>query len=208
MQEIYKYIVEHKIKHLLFDSRQLLIPSATIFFAIKSEKNNGHDYISELYQKGVRNFIIEEKVDTTPFVDAQFFLVPNTVDALQELAKIHRHMFRLPVIGITGSNGKTIVKEWLYQLLKMDLNIIRSPQSYNSQIGVPLSVWPLQEKHELGIFEAGVSEVGEMKNIAPIINCNIGIFTSLGTAHDAGFSDIEEKAKEKSQLFYNAKKII
>ncbi len=192
----------------MFDSRQIMSPHDSIFFAIKSEKNNGHQYISELYEKGIRHFIIEENVAENKYPLATFFKVENTIQSLQGIAGKHRQNFSYPIIGITGSNGKTIVKEWLYQLLKDDFKIVRSPQSYNSQIGVPISVWQMNENHNLGIFEAGVSRRGEMKKIAPIIACDFGIFTSLGTAHDAGFSDLEEKAKEKSGLFYQAKKII
>lgn len=208
IKTIYRHIIEQKIKHFLFDSRQLMSAYNSVFFAIKSVKNNGHEYIPELYQAGVRHFIIEEKIDSLLFPNAIFFQVENSIIALQELAKIHRYMFDFPVIGITGSNGKTIVKEWLFQLLKEEKKIVRSPQSYNSQIGVPMSIWKMSNNHELGIFEAGISKKGEMENIAPIIGCDIGIFTSLGTAHDAGFKDKKEKAKEKSLLFYQAKKII
>ncbi len=208
IQYIYKQIVESNIRYLLFDSRQLMSPYNSVFFAIQSEKNDGHQYIPSLYQSGVRYFIVEKEIVSSHYPDAHFFQVERSIDALQELARIHRYMFDYPVIGITGSNGKTIVKEWLYQLLREDLKIVRSPQSYNSQIGVPMSVWQMTEDHQLGIFEAGISRVGEMQHIAPIIGCDLGVFTSLGTAHDAGFEDIEEKAREKSYLFYQAKKII
>lgn len=208
IKNIYKLLVENKIRHLLYDSRQLMSAADTLFFAIKSKKNNGHRFIDGLYHEGVRYFVVEEKVNTNKYADAYFLLVKNSIHALQEITKVHRYMFDIPVIGITGSNGKTIVKEWLYQILKEDKKIVRSPQSYNSQIGVPMSVWQMNDTHELGIFEAGISKAGEMQKIAPIIHCDIGVFTSLGTAHDAGFKDKKEKAKEKSYLFYNAKKII
>jgi alanine racemase len=208
IQNIYKLLVENKIRHLLFDSRQLMSATDTLFFAIKGKENNGHQFIDYLYDEGVRYFVIEEKINTNKYADAHFLLVNNSVEILQEIAKVHRHMFDVPVIGITGSNGKTIVKEWLYQILKEDKKIVRSPQSYNSQIGVPMSVWQMDNTHELGIFEAGISKAGEMREIAPVIQCDIGIFTSLGTAHDAGFKNKKEKAKEKSYLFYQAKKII
>ncbi|MGB1217614.1 MAG: Mur ligase family protein, partial [Saprospiraceae bacterium] len=195
------------MKYLLHDSRQLQSASETLFFAIETDKNDGHEYISELYQKGVRNFIIEKEINTSKYPDATFELVNNSVHKLQEIAKEHRQQFNIPVIGITGSNGKTIVKEWLYHLLHEKEEIARSPQSYNSQIGVPLSVWEIQKEHTLGIFEAGVSRHGEMQNLKEIIACNYGIFTSLGTAHAAGFQGDEEKVKEKSILFGNCEKV-
>ncbi len=208
MKDIYEHIIRNDIRYLLFDSRHLLYPENTVFFAIKSEKNDGHKYIPELYRKGVRYFFIEKKINEFEFPAAHFYTVGNTIHALQELASIHRLEFNIPIIGITGSNGKTIVKEWLFQLLKNDQEVVRSPRSYNSQIGVPVSIWEMNGKHQLGIFEAGISSKGEMEKIAPVISCDIGIFTTLGTAHDAGFENRLEKAKEKAKLFHKAKKII
>ncbi len=208
IEEIYHFIQEKGIRNFLFDSRQWQSSDATVFFAIKSEKNNGHDFIGKLYEKGIRFFIVEEEINKNTYPDATFYGVENSVDALQEIARIHRSRFSFPVIGITGSNGKTIVKEWLYQLLQEDYSIVRSPQSYNSQIGVPLSVLQMNHSHNLGIFEAGVSKVGEMENISSIIQCDMGVFTSLGSAHDAGFENLEQKAEEKSKLFHTSNKII
>ena len=141
------------VEHLLIDSRKIVFPSSSLFFAITTTHRNGHDFIRDAYKKGVRNFIISDEVDTNNFPDANFISVSNTTLALQQIAAYHRQQFSLPVIGITGSNGKTIIKEWLYQLLHSEFNIVRSPKSYNSQIGVPLSVWQINEHHSLGIFE-------------------------------------------------------
>lgn len=195
------------IQHLLYDSRQLTDPITTLFFAIVGQRNDGHQYIESLYQKGVRAFVISDE-SYKVHEDATYFLVENTVTALQQLVIAHRQQFDYPVIGITGSNGKTIVKEWLYQLLHPDLKIIRSPKSYNSQIGVPLSVWKMDATHELGIFEAGISQVGEMNNLAPIIDCQIGIFTNIGSAHNEGFTNQTQKISEKLQLFENTETLI
>lgn len=187
---------------LLTDSRSLTFPEESIFFALISSKNNGHKYILPLYKKGVRNFVISE---TTPEMenmpDANFLLVKDTLRALQQLARHHRRKFDIPVIGITGSNGKTIVKEWLYQLIHDDKNICRSPRSYNSQIGVPLSVWQLNPQSELGIFEAGISKPNEMEKIADIINPTIGVLTNIGDTHQENFNNFREKADEKILLF-------
>ncbi len=199
---------DYKIEQLLFDSRQLLSPSMTLFFALKTSKNDGHKFITDLYQKGVKNFVISTPIDLEPYQGANFILVENVVEALQKIVQFHRNQFKLPVIGITGSNGKTIVKEWLFQLLEKDYKIVRSPKSYNSQIGVPMSVWQLRKEHQLGIFEAGISTSGEMEYIAPIINCSLGIFTNIGTAHDEGFKDRKSKIREKAILFKNAKTIL
>lgn len=187
--------------HILIDSRKLRLPSYAIFFAIVSDTNNGHDYIAELYGKGVRFFVVSQPVLLGSYSGAGVICVPNAVRALQQLAKYHRQQFGLPVIGITGSNGKTMVKEWLNQVLSPDFAIVRSPQSYNSQVGVPLSVWQLQPMHQLAIFEAGISERGEMQRLADIIQPTIGIFTNIGKAHDEGFSSVYEKTREKLLLF-------
>ena len=165
------------IQWLLTDSRSLSFPSETLFFALKTERNDGHKYISELYRQNMRYFVVSElPADAKNMPDAVFIKVENTLSALQKLAAAHRSLFNIPVIGITGSNGKTMVKEWLYQLLSDDFRIVRSPRSYNSQIGVPLSVWSLSENSELGIFEGGISQMNEMENLQPIIQPTIGIF--------------------------------
>ena len=150
------------VSWLLTDSRSLCFPEDTLFFALESRRNDGHKYISELYRRGVRSFVVRELPDMAAFPDANFLQVLNPLKALQRLAERHRESFDIPVVGVTGSNGKTVVKEWLYQLMSSDKIVARSPRSYNSQIGVPLSVWTLSESTELGIFEAGISLPGEM----------------------------------------------
>ena len=209
------YYKEFRYKQLLTDSRKLAIPHETIFFAIKGKRQDGHNFIRSLYSKGVRWFIIEDEEavaknfrNDEEAVGAQFLLVKNSIRTLQALAAHHRSQFKLPVIGITGSNGKTIIKEWLSQLLADSFQIIKSPKSYNSQIGVPLSVWELSEEHTLAIFEAGISQPNEMEYLEPIIQPNIGIFTNLGSAHDEGFESRLEKATEKAKLFENCKFLI
>ncbi len=197
-----------RIEHCLLDSRQIIFPKTTLFFAIKGQRHDGHRFLPELLEKGIRNFVVSEKVGAGEFPNANFIFVPNTLHALQQLATNHRHQFTLQTIGITGSNGKTIVKEWLFQLLQEDHQVVRSPKSYNSQIGVPLSVWQIQPHHDLGIFEAGISEMGEMEKLAPIIDCGIGIFTNIGPAHSAGFPTVEEKIRQKFKLFEGAKAIL
>jgi Alr-MurF fusion protein len=199
---------EGRIEHLLVDSRKVYSPSASLFFALRGPRREGHQFIHELYNKGVRNFIVSDDIELSDFPEANFVLVKNTLEALQQLAAWHRSQFKIPVIGITGSNGKTIVKEWLYQLLHEKFNIVRSPKSYNSQIGVPLSVWQMNEYHELAIFEAGISEPGEMKNLEKIIQPTIGILTNIGEPHSANFENREEKLEEKLKLFTHANKVI
>lgn len=189
------------IEHLLLDSRKVYSPSSSLFFALPGLRRDGHTYISELYKKGVRNFVVSQQVDHSLFPGANFLNVDDTLAALQQLAAWHRTQFSIPVIGITGSNGKTIVKEWLYQLLHLDYNIVRSPRSYNSQIGVPLSVWQMNKQHTLGIFEAGISQPGEMERLEKVIQPTIGILTNIGEAHSSGFTSAEEKEKEKRKLF-------
>ncbi|MEM8906261.1 MAG: bifunctional UDP-N-acetylmuramoyl-tripeptide:D-alanyl-D-alanine ligase/alanine racemase [Bacteroidota bacterium] len=201
-------VVDQAIDHLLLDSRQLIFPQTSLFFAIGGKRHNGHDYVANLYQRGVRSFVVAQHISIKNYPEAHFILVKDVLLALQQLAAHHRQQFELEVIGITGSNGKTIVKEWLFQLLQSHRSIVRSPKSYNSQIGVPLSVWQIQSHHQLGIFEAGISQPREMERIAPIIDCQIGIFTNIGAAHDEGFENTAEKIREKLQLFQQAKVLI
>ncbi len=198
------------IQNLLIDSRQLTEPALSVFIALKTERNDAHQYIYGLCQKGVKTFIVQQIPENCIGLkdNVCFLIVPDTLKALQQLAAFHRTEFQLPVIGVTGSNGKTIVKEWLYQLLKPDYVISRSPKSYNSQVGVPLSVWQLNTGHELGIFEAGISEPGEMDQLREIIRPTIGVLTSIGTAHDEGFSDLSQKLREKLQLFTDSETVI
>lgn len=199
---------ETVIEHLLIDSRKVHSPSSSLFFALKGPRRNGHQFIPELYKKGVRNFIVSERIKEADLTEANLILVSDTLEALQRLTAFHRKQFNIPVIGITGSNGKTIVKEWLYQLLHEKFNVVRSPKSYNSQIGVPLSVWQMNSHHELAIFEAGISEPGEMEKLEKIIQPTIGILTNIGEAHSENFVNREEKLTEKLKLFTHANKVI
>lgn len=190
------------IRHLLIDSRKLTNIEGCLFFALVTRRNDGHKYITDLYQKGVRLFVVNhipEHLESTE--DVTFIVVKDTLKALQQLCSMHRKQFSIPVIGITGSNGKTIVKEWLAQLLGDDRNIIRSPKSYNSQVGVPLSVWQMNSNHELAIFEAGISEPDEMDKLQAMIQPTIGIFTNIGPAHDENFIHRDQKIAEKLKLF-------
>lgn len=197
---------EANICWILTDSRSLCFPETTLFFALRTERNDGHRYIPELYNRGVRNFVIDQDIDNLKdYPDANFLKVTNTLAALQRLAERHRDEFDIPVVGITGSNGKTMVKEWLYQLLSSQMNVTRSPRSYNSQIGVPLSVWLMNDHTQLALFEAGISEVGEMQSLQDIIQPTIGVLTSLGAPHQENFRSLEEKCMEKLQLFKHAK---
>lgn len=199
---------ESMIHHLLLDSRKIIEPTTSLFFALKGPRRDGHSFIPELYKKGVRNFVVTERSYADTFSDANFIFCDDTLEALQQFVAHHRNQFHYPVIGITGSNGKTIVKEWLYQLLHEDHTIVRSPKSYNSQIGVPLSVWQMNEDHTLGIFEAGISEQGEMIRLEKMIKPTIGVLTNIGEAHSEGFNDAEHKFREKISLFKNCKTII
>ena len=190
------------IDRLLIDSRMLSFPESTLFFALKTQTNDGHRYIPELYRLGVRSFVVHhEPPETRMMPDANFLIVPNVLTAMQMLAAHHRKQFEIPVIGVTGSNGKTIVKELLYQLLHTDFNIVRSPRSYNSQIGVPLSVWQMDDKHTLGIFEAGISQPDEMEKLQRIIRPTIGMITNIGEAHQENFASSTQKCMEKLSLF-------
>ena len=198
------------IGFLLTDSRSLCFAEETLFFALKSGRNDGHNYISDLYRRGVRNFVVEDvPADyNTTYADANFLKVENSLVALQRLAERHREEYDIPIVGITGSNGKTIVKEWLYQLLSPEMKVTRSPRSYNSQIGVPLSVWLLNEQSQVGVFEAGISEPGEMQALRGIIQPDIAVLTFIGDAHQKNFSSLEEKCREKVVLFHDTKTIV
>ncbi|HLP04936.1 MAG TPA: bifunctional UDP-N-acetylmuramoyl-tripeptide:D-alanyl-D-alanine ligase/alanine racemase [Paludibacter sp.] len=198
-----------EINWLLTDSRSLSFPAESLFFALKTARNDGHNYVGELYGQNLRFFVVSEvRPEFEQLAGAVFLQVGDTLDALQQLAAKHRHAFNIPVIGITGSNGKTIVKEWLYQLLHVDYPITRSPRSYNSQIGVPLSVWALNESTQLGIFEAGISRPGEMQRLEPIVSPTIGIFTNLGDAHQENFHGMKQKCEEKLKLFRNSSVLV
>lgn len=197
------------IDWILTDSRSICFPEETLFFALKTKRNDGHKYIADLYERGVRNFVVGT-LTTEPesYPDANFLVVGSPLKALQRLASRHREQFQVPVVGITGSNGKTIVKEWLYQILSPERIITRSPRSYNSQIGVPLSVWMMNEHTELGIFEAGISEMGEMEALKPIIQPTIGVLTNIGGAHQENFTSLQDKCMEKLQLFKDCDVIV
>ena len=215
---------EANIRWLLTDSRSLCFPEETLFFALKTKRNDGHQYLGDLYRRGVRNFVVQvvpaQYEELYP--QANFLKVVDTLAALQRLAERHRDEFTIPIVGITGSNGKTMVKEWLYQLLSgvglshdpmtqqqtEPLSVTRSPKSYNSQIGVPLSVWLLNENTRVGLFEAGISEPGEMLSLHDIIQPTLGVFTSLGSAHQENFRSLDEKCTEKLQLFHDTDAVV
>lgn len=194
------YDTEVSIGHLVIDSRSVIDPESSLFFALQA-KRDGHEYLQDAYTNGIRNFVISDDSYVSRFPDANILLVDDVLIALQTLAKVNRKQYDLKVLAITGSNGKTIVKEWLYQLLASDFNIVRSPKSFNSQLGVPLSVWNITEEHTLGIFEAGISQRNEMDALEQIIQPSIGILTNIGAAHAEGFSSLKEKLLEKLKLF-------
>jgi len=197
------------IATLAIDSRKVTGLQDVLFLAIEGERHDGHQYIHELYQKGVRQFVIERPVNNIHELEkANIIQVTSSIDALQKIAAHHRQEFSIPVIGITGSNGKTIIKEWLYQLISKDKIVVKNPGSYNSQVGVPLSVWQLQKHHQLAIFEAGVSQPGEMEKLARVIRPTIGIFSTIGSAHDEGFSNRQLKVQEKLKLFEHVELLI
>lgn len=196
------------VEYLVTDSRNIIDPAKSIFFAIKGPRRSGINFVNEAYQQGVRIFIVEESIEPALYAGAIFIQVPGVIEALQQLAAHHRKQFNIPVIGITGSNGKTIVKEWLYQLLQSDYHIVRSPRSYNSQIGVPLSVWQMNAQHTLAIIEVGISAKGEMNALANIVQPTIGVFTNLGEAHNQGFDTPTQKLEEKALLFQHTPLII
>lgn len=200
---------EATISILLTDSRRLSFPETTLFFALPTKTNDGHRYVQDLYKLRVRNFVVSRMLpEFESMTDANFLFVKDTLRALQKLATHHRKRFSIPVIGITGSNGKTVVKEFLYQLLHNEFDIVRSPRSYNSQIGVPLSVWEMNEKNTLGIFEAGISQPDEMEYLQPIIAPTIGVLTSIGEAHQENFISLNQKCQEKLTLFTDSEAII
>lgn len=198
-----------EIRDILVDSRRLIAPDDCLFFALPGRNKNGHDYIPELYNKGIRAFVVSaNNLDLDNLTGANIIKVKSTLSALQKLSAAHRKKFDIPVIGITGSNGKTIVKEWLFQLLNKQYRIVRSPKSYNSQIGVPLSVWQMEDTNDLAIFEAGISQPDEMDKLQGIIKPTIGIFTNIGEAHNENFISMNQKVGEKLKLFTKVKTLI
>ncbi|MEI6949198.1 bifunctional UDP-N-acetylmuramoyl-tripeptide:D-alanyl-D-alanine ligase/alanine racemase [Paraflavisolibacter sp. H34] len=206
--EIVHAAAEGMISELVYDSRKVQEPASALFFALVTAHDDGHRFLSDAFARGVRRFVVSKPVDFAGFQECTLVQVADTLQALQQLAAFHRRHFQVPVIGITGSNGKTVVKEWLHQLLEGDHHIVRSPKSYNSQIGVPLSVWQMHLQHNLAIFEAGISHTGEMARLQPIIQPTIGVLTNIGEAHDAGFSSHQQKLDEKLKLFAQAEVVI
>ena len=198
---------DEEIVHLLTDSRRLVEPKGTLFFAIPTERNTGCRYIDELYRRGVRSFVVPEGCQAD-YPDANIWQVDDVVRTLQLIAAHHRAQFALPVVAITGSNGKTVVKDWLVQLLSADYNIAASPKSYNSQIGVPLSLWQINSSNDLAIIEAGISQPGEMENLERTIQPTVGILTNIGAAHDEGFASRQQKLQEKTKLFVHCSTVI
>ena len=196
------------IQNILIDSRKIGLRQGTVFFALKGDVHDGHNYIEALYHAGIKIFVISEELTIQNYSDASFIRVHNSIDALQDLAKEHRKKFKIPVVGITGSNAKTIVKEWIFDALFKEFKVVRSPKSYNSQVGVPLSVLNLSPENNMAIFEAGISKPGEMTILESIISPTIGIFTNIGSPHQENFSSLEQKAREKALLFKHSEKIL
>ena len=200
---------DSRVREIVIDSRKIFSPAESVFIAIPGDRHDGHDYIEDLWGKGVRNYIISRSaIDFSRFPGCNFIQIPSTLGALQQIAAHHRNSFNFPVVGITGSNGKTIVKEWIYHLLDDLYSVVRSPKSYNSQIGVPLSVWEMHPEYNFGVFEAGISKPGEMQRLQNIIQPDIGLFTNIGSAHQENFKSLKQKIQEKLQLFQEAETII
>lgn len=199
---------QEEIIRALTDSRKAIAGRGSVFFAIEGVRHDGHQYIPTLYHLGIRQFVVEKSVDLASLPEANVIQVGSSVSALQAIAIKHRSAFAIPVVGVTGSNGKTIIKEWLYQLLSVDRTVLKTPGSYNSQIGVPLSILQLRPYHQLAVIEAGISTTREMERIEPIVRPSIGLFTNIGTAHDKGFESIEQKIREKLRLFDGAEVLV
>jgi alanine racemase len=207
--KLVRQVSNRLVKRLIIDSRKLIDPEISLFFALSGPRNDGHHFVRELYERGVRNFVVSQITENTDLLyDANIILVEDTLKALQKIAAHHRSQFNIPVVGITGSNGKTIVKEWLFQLLEDKYHIVRSPRSYNSQVGVPLSVWNLDKSHTLALFEAGISQPNEMSVLNEIIKPDIGVFINLGEAHNEHFASYAQKGKEKTALFNGCKTVV
>ncbi|MEJ7627496.1 MAG: bifunctional UDP-N-acetylmuramoyl-tripeptide:D-alanyl-D-alanine ligase/alanine racemase [Ferruginibacter sp.] len=206
-----RHIADPHLHYLLTDSRKLIYPESTVFFSISSKNKNADQFLLPLYEKGVRSFVTSKPLtdhELEKFPEANILLVTDVLSALQQVTSFHRKKFNYPVVGITGSNGKTIIKEWLYNILQQKINVLRSPKSFNSQVGVPLSVWQMSDIHELAIIEAGISQPGEMELLERIIKPDVGIFTFAGDAHASGFTGFEQKINEKLTLFKNSKVLI
>jgi len=196
------------LTNIIFDTRKISFAKSSVFFAFTTQSNDGHRYIDRAYESGIRNFVVKDSHAFNQYEDANFTVVKNTLEALQLLAQFHRQQFEIPVIGITGSNGKTVLKEWLHKALSTKYKVIQSPNSYNSQIGVALSVLNINASHEIAIIEAGISQENEMENLEKMIKPTLGIFTNIGDAHNGGFINFEAKIKEKTKLFSNSKHVI
>jgi alanine racemase len=207
--KVIQYVTEKPIRHLLLDSRRPLLASDSLFFAMQGQHHNSHQFLDMVYEQGIRQFVVEQgdQASYKRLKDANIIQVTSSIDALQRLAAHHRSQYQLPLLAITGSNGKTIVKEWLSQLLALKYAVAKSPKSYNSQIGVPRSVWLINTTHQYGIFEAGISRPGEMATLETILKPTLGMFTNIGAAHDGGFATRQQKTKEKALLFKNCQKI-
>jgi Alr-MurF fusion protein len=200
---------DRNIKSIITDSRKAIVSEESVFFAMRGKHHNGHEYIEQLYRAGIRQFVVEsvdERIRSLK--DCNIFTTDSSLDVLQNVAAYHRSQFDIPVIGITGSNAKTIIKEWLFQLLSEDVKVVKNPGSYNSQLGVPLSVLLIESHHQLGIFEAGISSANEMDKLQKVIRPTIGLFTNIGSAHNEGFKSVDEKIDEKLKLFKDANVVI
>ena len=206
--QVQAFFEDKLVTDIVTDSRKVVLTEGAVFFAMNGERHDGHRFLADLYAQGLRQFVIEDQVDIEKLPEANVLRVNSSLKSLQLLVKFHRNQFQLPVIGITGSNGKTIIKEWLYQFLTPDYKVVKNPGSYNSQLGVPLSVWQMQRYHQLGIFEAGISHPDEMEVLADIIRPTIGLLTNIGTAHNEGFESRERKISEKLKLFTHVKTLI
>ncbi|MDX5320092.1 MAG: bifunctional UDP-N-acetylmuramoyl-tripeptide:D-alanyl-D-alanine ligase/alanine racemase, partial [Bacteroidota bacterium] len=202
-----KSVPDRIIRHLSFDSRRIVEPEHTLFFALGGQRD-GHDFLDEAHQAGVRAFVVKEYRALPPLPESTIISCEEPLEALHRLAGMHRDHLNFPILGITGSNGKTVVKEWLYHLLHRTMNIGRSPKSYNSQIGLPLSVWQLEKDLDLGIIEAGISKTGEMQHLASILHPEHGLFTSIGDAHQEGFLSKADKIQEKLRLFHQTQLLV
>jgi alanine racemase len=203
--EIINFAYDYPLRHLLLDTRKIISPASSVFFSIKGPRHDGHAFLKEAYEKGVRQFIVEKELPYKElYPDANILLVKSSVEALHKIAETHRRQFTIPILAIAGSNAKTTIKEWLTQLLIKDYFIVRNPKSFNSQVGVPLSVWEINSSHTLGIFEAGISQPGEMEKLEKIIRPTWGLFSNIGPAHDEGFQDRYHKTSEKLRLFKSA----
>ncbi|MBT8229883.1 MAG: alanine racemase, partial [Bacteroidia bacterium] len=199
---------DHVIHQIVYDTRKIKTSGSVLFIAIKNNNGNGHNYIEEAYSKGIRSFLVSEEVNMAQYPDAYAIKTEDTIEALQKLAGYHRRKFDIPVLAITGSNGKTIIKEWLYQCLSDKYHVCKSPLSYNSQLGVPLSLLLIEDHHEIAVIEAGISEPGEMIKHQRMILPDTGIFSNLGDAHDSGFESRQQKMEEKASLFSECERII